>query len=134
MFINRILFIAGAGLIWLSSCTQPAEAPQPAAPRPTKFSEIKAADNFRWMSEKQVTINLTGFPTIEPVTSILTIMTEDDRVLMNQSYTLDENGSFRVLVPASESKLKLKFGSIEKEVNVAETVNTDLLPVITDVE
>ncbi len=134
MLAKRLLAVSGIGLIWLASCTQQAETPQPATPRPNKFSEIKAADNFRWMSEKQVTINLEGFPTIEPVTSTLTIMTEDGRVLMNQAYTLDENGTFRVLVPASEDKLKLKFGSIEKDVMVADIVNTDLLPLITDVE
>lgn len=134
MYLKKVLWVFSAAALWLSSCTQPAETVKPIEPRPTKFAEIKAADSFRWLSEKQVTINLTGFPTIEPVTGSLQISTVDGRVLMSQAYTLDTDGSFRLLVPASETQLKLKFGSIEKTIDVTEVVATDLLPQISDIE
>jgi hypothetical protein len=117
--------------VLLASCTQNTnDDPKPAAERPDKFANIKASSSFNWSSERQMTLNINGTPTVVKVDAPLSVYTASGKLLLTVNHTMDVAQALYLTVPSNETKLTLKFGSITKEVNVSSFATVDFLPVL----
>ena len=129
--MKKLLVVIVVSLIGLSSCTKDNDPATPVA-RPANFGEIKANESFDWSNEKTITINIKGNPTIETVTSALTISTVDGNPIKTMLHQMDQDASFTVVIPADQTSIKMKYGSIEKTATVSNQVEFNFLPTLID--
>jgi hypothetical protein len=78
-------------------------------------------------------LKITGLPTIVPVSSTLTISLENGTPLFNEYHLMDQNLTVKLLLPSTEKKLVLKYGTVTYQVEVVNNQAAfSFIPVVTD--
>ncbi|MDO9154978.1 MAG: hypothetical protein Q7U47_14925 [Paludibacter sp.] len=99
------------------------------------MSALKVSPDFDWSTAKTIEITITGLPTlsnVEAVKSTLTIKGED-KLFYSGFHAINEDLALKLVVPSNETKIQLKFGSIEKEATIENNkVTFSFIPTITD--
>lgn len=97
-----------------------------------KFSELKTSEGFNWKTNKELTFNYVGFPTINPVKTTLTISSEDGKVVLYSGMQeMSANLEVKLAIPTNMGTIKVKYGAVEKtyQTNVSK-ISFDILPVL----
>jgi len=96
---------------------------------------LKVSSDFDWSTAKTVEITITGLPTpsnVAAVKSTLTIKGQD-KLIYSGFHAINENLTFEVVVPSTETNIQLKFGAIEKEATIENNkVSFSYIPTIKD--
>lgn len=100
---------------------------------PTTLADLKAADSFSWSTGKPIVLKITGLPTQILVKSTLTVSLANGSVLFSSLHQMNENLSLNLVVPSTEVKLVLKYGSQSYDVPVIDQkASFSFIPVITE--
>lgn len=86
---------------------------------PKNLNELKASENFSWTTEMPVAVQITGLPTIEDVRSNLRIAMADGSVVFSGVHRMDLDTTYSVLVPSTETALKIVYGSQTYDVAIS---------------
>lgn len=123
-------------IIAASSCTKikDIESAPFEANKPTKFKEIKVADNFTWNTTNSVTLNVQGFESLTPIKNTFIVSSEDQKEVYFASNTLmSDNFTVNIDLPIHVKKVKVSFGTITKTLDLIEkNINFDYLMPITE--
>lgn len=123
-------------IIAASSCTKIKDIESaPFEPnKPTKFKEIKVADNFTWNTTNSVTLNVQGFESITPIKNTFIVSSEDQKEVYFASNTLmSDNFTVNIDLPIHVKKVKVSFGTITKTLDLIEkNINFDYLMPVTE--
>lgn len=95
----------------------------------TNFKDLKVSSTFGWKGTTQVAINLKGYPTPVQVTNTLQITSIDgETVYFKRLHTMSEDLNETITLPKTVTLVKIKYGSISKQVNVTgNAISFDLL-------
>lgn len=84
----------------------------------SELNDLKVSESFTWSTAQNIELEITGLPTVVPVTSTLSITTTDGAVLFNGLHTMSDNVTLSLYAPAQERELLLFYGSSSYKVSV----------------
>lgn len=73
---------------------------------------------FKWQTDKNVTLNVAGYNTQLIINELLTINTESGTNLYSVYYPINKTSSISLRVPVGVTKLIVKYGTIEKTIDI----------------
>jgi len=81
------------------------------------MTELRVASDFEWTTSKTIDISITGLPALSYMNAVKNTLyiKSEDKIYYTGSHTINENLRLSIIIPSTESKILLKFGSIEKE-------------------
>jgi len=131
---KKFLIIMALATVVLVSCSKDKIGSiDPVNNEPTKINDIIVPTAFTWSTGKMITINVTGLPTIFPVTSTLVIGSTDGTELYKDFHDMSQDLTIKVTVPAIETVLKLTYGSVTYDVPITGSkADFSFIPVIQD--
>lgn len=100
------------------------ESPLPSnnVAKATKVEELKASPNFKWNTNKTVTIQVAGLKTITPVNRTLKITSLDGKTIYFQAnQTMDVSNSHTFSIPTKITEVMVSYGKITKILNTTGT-------------
>jgi hypothetical protein len=132
--MKKFIILSILAALSLSSCKKNLTENQdlPKGNTTTKFSELKTTESFDWKTNKELTFNYVGFPTINPVKTTLTISSEDGKVVLYSGMQeMSANLEVKLAIPTNMGTIKVKYGAVEKtyQTNVSK-ISFDILPVL----
>lgn len=86
---------------------------------PKNLNELQADPDFLWTTENNVALQITGLPTEEAVYAGLKIALSDGAVVYASNHRMDLDTTLNLLIPSTESSLKLKYGSKTYDVAIS---------------
>lgn len=86
---------------------------------PKNLNELQADPDFLWSTENNVALQITGLPTEETVYAGLKIALTDGSVVYASNHRMDLDTTLNLLIPSTESSLKLKYGSKTYDVAIS---------------
>ncbi|MBX7181311.1 MAG: hypothetical protein K1X82_04290 [Bacteroidia bacterium] len=86
---------------------------------PKNLNELQADPDFLWTTENNVALQITGLPTEETVYAGLKIALSDGAVVYASNHRMDLDTTLNLLIPSTESSLKLKYGSKTYDVAIS---------------
>jgi hypothetical protein len=112
-----IFVIVLAGLT--SSCVKqnlpkPGETPV----EKTKLSDSMVPDSFTWSTGKNIELSITGLPKVMTIKNTLLITLPDGIKLYNAYHDMSTNLKLTLVVPATVTQLKLKFGTYDETLTI----------------
>lgn len=132
--MKKLLLLSLIAFATLTSCkkqlTENQDLPKNSLTK--KFSELKTTESFDWKTNKELTFNYVGFPTINPVKTTLTISSEDGKVVLYSGMQeMSANLEVKLAIPTNMGTIKVKYGAVEKtyQTNVSK-ISFDILPVL----
>jgi hypothetical protein len=99
------------------------------------MSELKVSPDFDWSTSKLVEITITGLPALSDIAAVKSTLSikGQDKLFYSGFHSINENMTFNMAVPSTETKIQLKFGSIEQEATIENNkVSFSFIPTITD--
>jgi hypothetical protein len=128
--LNLILISAISGLIFSACSKSEIVTPDNSG---KALNELVVSSSFTWNTALPVELKITGLPTIVPVSSTLTISLENGTPLFNEYHLMDQNLTVKLLLPSTEKKLVLKYGTVTYQVEVVNNQAAfSFIPVVTD--
>jgi|GEM_PF-5080222 len=73
---------------------------------------------FKWQTDKNITLNIAGYNTQLTINELLTVNTENGTNLYSVYYPINRTSSIALRVPTGITKLIVKYGTIEKTVDI----------------
>ncbi|HBG24658.1 MAG: hypothetical protein A2X17_03500 [Bacteroidetes bacterium GWF2_41_61] len=129
---NIVLIILISTLGLLSCIKQNLPDPGTTPEDKTKLADAKVPDSFNWSTSKNVEVSITGLPTVVPIKNTLTITLPDGSKLYNAYHDMSVNLKLTLVVPATVTQLKLKFGTYDETLNIANNKAAfSFIPVVT---
>ncbi|MFY8021329.1 MAG: hypothetical protein ACOVP1_09035 [Bacteroidia bacterium] len=120
-----LLFILNISL--LTSCKK-FEVPTKEIGTTSAFKELKVDENFTWKTTKSYNLKITGLETINPIKSVFRVESADGQILLEENRAMNESFTLQLDIPQHESKIIVKFGSLEKEITLnSNELNFDYL-------
>jgi hypothetical protein len=99
------------------------------------MTELRVASDFEWTTSKTIDITITGLPALSYMNAVKNTLyiKSEDKIYYTGSHTINENLRLSITIPSTETKIQLKFGSIEKETAIENNkVTFSFIPTITD--
>lgn len=128
--LNLILISAISGLIFSACSKSEIVTPDNSG---KALNELVVSSSFTWNTALPVELKITGLPTIVPVSATLTISLENGTPLFNEYHLMDQNLTVKLLLPSTEKKLVLKYGTVTYPVEVVNNQAAfSFIPVVTD--
>jgi hypothetical protein len=128
--ITLIILISSIGL--LSCIKQNLPDPGTTPEDKTKLADAKVPDSFNWSTSKNVEVSITGLPTVVPIKNTLTITLPDGSKLYNAYHDMSANLKLTLVIPATVTQLKLKFGTYDETLNITNNKAAfSFIPVVT---
>jgi hypothetical protein len=134
--MKQILLISlFAVVLFFSSCLDESVLPEFKSENASNMNELRVSESFDWKTTKTIQITITGLPVLPNTNaskSTLTLKGKND-IYYSGFHAINENLNFTTTVPATETQIKLKFGSIEKTVSIENNKAAfSLIPQIND--
>jgi len=84
------------------------------------MSELKVSSCFDWTTSQKVEISIIGLLTLTNVAAVKAtlILKGDDKMFYTGFHSINENLTLNMVVPSNETKIQLKFGTIEQETTI----------------
>jgi hypothetical protein len=132
---NNSFFLAVlVAVVFLGCSKNRFDTNQPVIKEPTKISDLVVPATFPWSTAKTVTVNVTGLPTLDPVYSTLIIGLTNGTQLYKDFHDMSQNLTVKISIPAIETALKIKFGSVSYDVPInVNTADFSFIPIIQDI-
>jgi len=80
----------------------------------TSFKDLKVSPSFGWTTTNEITLHVTPLAQASNVNNTLMIKMENGEVLFSKNQNMAEAFTEKILVPSTETKLLVSFGSIAK--------------------
>jgi hypothetical protein len=103
----RNLTILIIGVVLLFSGCKKSEVEEPLPQTPETLNDLKASETFSWSTGQIVVINIKGLPTVIPIKNTLKIKVSNGTTLFNRFHQMDQDLTFKLVVPSTEKKLTL---------------------------
>jgi len=117
--------------LWLISCSK--DPNDPSAQIPGNLSNLKVAQSFNWSTSKTIEISITGLPTPAPLYSTLTLSLPDGSNIYKSTHDINTNETLKVVIPSTENSIRLRFGSVEHDLQVSDgKASFSFIPVVQD--
>jgi hypothetical protein len=135
--MKKLLIVSMFAIVGLTSCkkqfNEHQELPKNVSSA-KKFSEIKTSENFDWKTTNEVTFRYIGVPTIEPVKTTLTIISEDGKVVLySGNQLMSSNFETKLAIPTNMKNIVVKYGAVTKSFNTSlPIIAFDILPTLVD--
>jgi hypothetical protein len=97
-------------LLFATACKKESITP---IPTPKTLNDLKASDSFKWATSQTVEVFITGLPTVIPVKSTLAVYSQDGDVVYKINHSMSQDISFKVVVPAKNTNLRMTFGAFD---------------------
>ena len=135
--MKKLLIVSMFALVGLTSCKKQFNENQDLPKNVSsakKFSEIKTSENFDWKTTNEVTFRYIGVPTIEPVKTTLTIISEDGKVVLySGNQLMSSNFETKLAIPTNMKNIVVKYGAVSKSFNTSlPIIAFDILPTLVD--
>ena len=97
------------------------------------MEDINFNGTFSWSTGSNVTLNITGLPTIVSVKNTLTISLQNGTTVFSNLHFMDQNLIINLTVPTTEKELTLKYGTTSYAVPIVNNkADFSFIPVIQD--
>jgi hypothetical protein len=107
------------------------EAPLPQTPE--TLNDLKASETFSWSTGQIVVINIKGLPTVIPIKNTLKIKVSNGTTLFNRFHQMDQDLTFKLVVPSTEKKLTLVYGTVNYPIEIVNgVVEFSFIPKVQD--
>lgn len=80
----------------------------------TSFKDLKVSPSFGWTTTNEIILHVTPLAQASNVNNTLMIKMENGEVLFSKNQNMAEAFTEKILVPSTETKLLVSFGSIAK--------------------
>ncbi len=117
--LRNFLFIL-TGFSFLFFGCKKSEVTAPLPQTPTALNDLKASDTFSWSTGQTVEIKIKGLPTVIPVKNTLKINLLNGTTLFVRLHQMSQDVTFKLVVPSTEKKLNLVYGTMS---NIVEITN-----------
>lgn len=84
----------------------------------TSFKDLKVSPSFGWATTNEITLHITPLTQASNINNTLLIKTENGEVLLSKNQNMAEAFTGKILVPSTETKLVVSYGSITKTVTI----------------
>lgn len=94
------------------------------------FADIKTNSSFKWNSTKQISVIISGMPTVNPVTGTLKVVNpKTGESFYAGFHKLEDNVYLKLTVPSVADSIQIQFGSIRKSYSAnASGITANYLP------
>ncbi len=117
--VNKTTLLLAALSTVFASCSK--KAPNPFDPSTngnnsavTSFKNLKVSPSFGWTTTNEIILHVTPLAQASNVNNTLMIKMENGEVLFSKNQNMAEAFTEKILVPSTETKLLVSFGSIAK--------------------
>lgn len=122
-----------AGFILLFSACKKSEVAEPLPQPPSTLNELKASESFSWSTGQNVQFKIKGLPTVILVKNTLKINLINGTNLFNRYHQMDQDLDFKLVVPSTEKKLTLVYGTVSYPVEITNgAVEFSFIPKVQD--
>jgi len=80
----------------------------------TSFKDLKVSPSFGWTTTNEITLHIIPLAQASNVNNTLLIKMENGEVLFSKNQNMAEACTEKILVPSTETKLVVSYGSISK--------------------
>jgi hypothetical protein len=127
--MKKIVFMSLLGIVTLSSCKKQLfekyETDVKNSSQVKNFADLKVSENFDWKTNKAINFQYTGFKTVQPVKTTLTISSVDGKTVFYAGLQLmEENMQTKLVVPNTYTQILVTYG------NFAQTFSTKSTQII----
>lgn len=121
--VNKTTLLLAALSTVFASCSKKALNPfDPSAngnnTTVTSFKDLKVSPSFGWTTTNEITLHITPLTQASNINNTLLIKTENGEVLLSKNQNMAEAFTGKILVPSTETKLVVSYGSITKTVTI----------------
>ena len=101
---------------------------------PNSFQELNVAPTFDWSTSSELSLNIQGLPTVNPINRTLVILDQEGRVVHKETWQMSASGVVNLNLPAYMSEITVRYGAIEKVVAIESngTASFSFIPTVVD--
>lgn len=128
--MKKAVILMGILGLGLTSCKEDSTQTQAPSNDVSSFDELTVSPNFDWSTTKTIKINVDGLDGMQvTVSKIMSVEDMNGKVLFKKIVKMNEATTLEFDAPTWVEKVKVKYGDIEKEVEVSGTQgNFDFVP------
>lgn len=113
---NLTMLIIGVVLLFSGCKKSEVEAPLPQTPK--TLNDLKASETFSWSTGQTVNFVIKGLPTTITVKNTLKINLLNGNTLFNRFHQMDQDLNFKLMIPSTEKKLTITYGTVSYPVDI----------------